>query len=83
MQFPDTRRLVCDLINGVGIVGIFGPQEKESAEYVQSICDTMEIPHISIRQDSGQPLHLRGLGLNLYPHVSALSRVSKLEEKQY
>nr|XP_012232574.1 PREDICTED: glutamate receptor ionotropic, kainate 2-like [Linepithema humile]XP_012232575.1 PREDICTED: glutamate receptor ionotropic, kainate 2-like [Linepithema humile] len=66
---------VCDLVNGVGIVGIFGPQEKESAEHVQSICDTMEIPHISIRQDSGQPLHLRGLGLNLYPHVSALSRI--------
>ncbi|XP_072745109.1 glutamate receptor ionotropic, kainate 2 isoform X2 [Anoplolepis gracilipes] len=65
---------VCELLK-TGIVGIFGPQEKVTAEYVQSMCDTMEVPHISVRQDPGEPLQPRGLSLNLYPHVSALSRI--------
>ncbi|KMQ97642.1 glutamate ionotropic kainate 2 [Lasius niger] len=59
----------------MGIVGIFGPQEKVTAEYVQSICDTMEIPHISVREDPGESSEPRGLSLNLYPHVSSLSRI--------
>jgi len=57
-------------------VGVFGPQDKVVAEHVQSICNTIEVPYISVRQDPDQPSQPRGLGLNLYPHVNSLSRVS-------
>lgn len=61
-----------------GVVGIFGPQEKITADYIQSVCEAMEVPYISVRQDSASHTsYPRGLGLNLYPHVSSLSRVSK------
>ncbi|XP_011633104.1 glutamate receptor ionotropic, kainate 2-like, partial [Pogonomyrmex barbatus] len=65
---------VCQLID-LGIAGIFGPQQKEVDETVQSICNTLEVPHISVRQDSSQFFEPRGLRLNLFPHVSVLSRV--------
>lgn len=65
---------VCELVQ-LGIVGIFGPQEKVIAHHVQSICDALEMPYISVQQDFGQLSYPRGVGLNLYPHVSTLSRV--------
>ncbi|XP_011872400.1 PREDICTED: glutamate receptor ionotropic, kainate 2-like isoform X2 [Vollenhovia emeryi] len=65
---------VCDLLD-LGIVGIFGPQEKVIAEHVQSICDTIEMPHVSVRQDLDQLSYPRGLSLNLYPHINSLSRL--------
>ncbi|XP_018367721.1 PREDICTED: glutamate receptor ionotropic, kainate 2-like [Trachymyrmex cornetzi] len=65
---------VCDLLD-VGIVGVFGPQEKVIAEHVQSICDIIEVPHISVREDLDQSFQPRGIGLNLYPHVNSLSRI--------
>ncbi|XP_012539056.1 glutamate receptor ionotropic, kainate 2 [Monomorium pharaonis] len=65
---------VCNLLD-LGIVGIFGPQDKVVAEFVQSLCDSIEIPRISVRQDLDQSFHLRGLNLNLYPHVNSLSRI--------
>lgn len=74
--------LVCQQLD-LGIVGIFGPQDKIIAEHVQSICDAIEVPHISVRQDFDQLSRPRGLGLNLYPHVSSLSRVSNLKFKRY
>lgn len=70
-----SKCLVCELLD-LGIVGIFGPQEKVVAEYVQSICDTIEVPRISVRQNLDQSFQQRGLNLNLYPHVNSLSRVS-------
>lgn len=72
-----SKYLVCKMVSNWEMVGIFGPQEKVTAEYVQSMCDIMEVPHISVRQDSSEPPQPRGLSLNLYPHVSSLSRVSK------
>lgn len=60
----------------LGVVGIFGPQDKVIGDHVQSICDTMDVPHISVRQDCAEPSQPRGVGLNLYPHVSSLARVS-------
>jgi ionotropic kainate glutamate receptor 3 len=70
------ERSVCEVLN-LGVVGIFGPQEKVISDHVQSICDVMEVPHISVRQDSNESPQPRGLTLNLYPHVSSLARVSK------
>ncbi|XP_032677546.1 glutamate receptor ionotropic, kainate 2-like isoform X2 [Odontomachus brunneus] len=65
---------VCEMVS-MGVVGIFGPQDKVIADHVQSMCDTMDVPHISVRQDSAEPSQPRGIGLNLYPHVSSLARV--------
>ncbi|XP_011061173.1 PREDICTED: glutamate receptor ionotropic, kainate 2-like [Acromyrmex echinatior] len=65
---------VCELLD-LGIVSIFGPQEKVIAEHVQSICDVVEIPQISVREDLDQSFHSRGIALNLYPHVNSLSRI--------
>lgn len=60
----------------LGVVGVFGPQDKVIAEHVQSMCDSMDVPHISVRQDSAEPSQPRGVGLNLYPHINSLERVS-------
>jgi len=38
----------CKLINNE-VIGIFGPQDKLTASYVQSICDTLDIPYIVAR----------------------------------
>jgi len=70
-----SKCLVCELLD-LGIVGVFGPQEKVIAEHVQSICDIVEVPQISVREDLDQSFQPRGIALNLYPHVSSLSRVS-------
>lgn len=65
------ERLVCTMV-GEGVAGIFGPQDKSIAEHVQSICDTLEMPHISVRWD---PQEIRGKTVNLYPHANTLSLV--------
>ena len=39
----------CELINN-GFAAIFGPQDKITAS--QSMCDTLDIPHIAVRWDS-------------------------------
>ncbi|KAG7201426.1 hypothetical protein KM043_004186 [Ampulex compressa] len=67
----EVSQKVCELMK-VGVVGIFGPQNKITSEHVQSICDTIEVPHISVRWD---PRQVRLKGLNLYPHADTLSMV--------
>lgn len=63
---------VCRLVS-LGIAGIFGPPSSETTDHVQSVCDTMEIPHIELRWDFRQR---RGSCLvNLYPHPFVLSKV--------
>jgi len=60
MQLMHTKRLVKlhyaflgniqrELINN-GFAAIFGPQDKITAS--QSMCDTLDIPHIAVRWDS-------------------------------
>jgi glutamate receptor, ionotropic, invertebrate len=64
---------VCELMS-TGVAGIFGPQSEDTAEHVQSVCDTMEVPHIEMRWDLSQR---RGAcAVNLFPHPSVLARVS-------
>ncbi|XP_071445424.1 glutamate receptor ionotropic, kainate 2-like [Hetaerina americana] len=63
---------VCQLL-GMGVAGIFGPSSETTSEDVESICDTMEVPHVETRWDLYQR---RGtMLLNLYPHPAALARV--------
>lgn len=64
---------------GEGIAGIFGPQSEETSYHVQSLCDTMEIPHISTRWDPKQ--RRSSCSINLYPHPSILTRVSTTMKK--
>lgn len=64
---------VCELMS-TGVAGIFGPQSEDTAEHVQSVCDTMEVPHVEMRWDLSQR---RGAcAVNLFPHPSVLAKVS-------
>lgn len=63
---------VCHLLRG-GVAAIFGPQSAHTASHVQSICDTMEIPHLETRWD--YRLRRQSCLVNLYPHPTTLSKV--------
>ncbi|XP_014608313.1 PREDICTED: glutamate receptor ionotropic, kainate 2-like [Polistes canadensis] len=65
----DVTSQVCNMVS-TGVAGIFGPQDKAMAEHVQSICDTIEMPHITVRWD---PQETRGKTVNFYPHANTLS----------
>ncbi|XP_066262969.1 glutamate receptor ionotropic, kainate 2 [Euwallacea similis] len=62
---------VCHLLRS-GVAAIFGPQSPHTASHVQSICDTMEIPHLETRWD--YRLRRESCLVNLYPHPTTLSR---------
>ncbi|EFN71369.1 Glutamate receptor, ionotropic kainate 2 [Camponotus floridanus] len=62
---------VCHLLRG-GVAAIFGPQSAHTASHVQSICDTMEIPHLETRWD--YRLRRQSCLVNLYPHPTTLSK---------
>lgn len=64
---------VCHLLRS-GVAALFGPQSGTTSSHVQSICDAMEIPHIETRWD--YRLKRDEYSVNLYPHPSALSKVS-------
>lgn len=63
---------VCQLLRS-GVAAIFGPQSAHTASHVQSICDTMEIPHLETRWD--YRLRRQSCLVNLYPHPTTLSKV--------
>ncbi|KAH0820074.1 hypothetical protein GEV33_002720 [Tenebrio molitor] len=62
---------VCHLLRS-GVAAIFGPQSAHTASHVQSICDTMEIPHLETRWD--YRLRRESCLVNLYPHPTTLSK---------
>ncbi|XP_055382987.1 glutamate receptor ionotropic, kainate 2 [Condylostylus longicornis] len=62
---------VCNLLS-LGVAAIFGPQSAHTAGHVQSICDTMEVPHLENRWDF-RPRRESCL-VNLYPHPNTLSK---------
>ncbi|XP_076667715.1 kainate-type ionotropic glutamate receptor subunit 1D isoform X9 [Andrena cerasifolii] len=69
-SFHASKR-VCHLLRG-GVAAIFGPQSAHTASHVQSICDTMEIPHLETRWD--YRLRRQSCLVNLYPHPTTLSK---------
>ncbi|XP_071628678.1 glutamate receptor ionotropic, kainate 2-like isoform X6 [Temnothorax longispinosus] len=71
MHFWELHHAACKLIDD-GVIGIFGPQDKSTASYVQSMCDTLDIPYIAARWDSELK---RGNVINLHPHPDSLSMV--------
>ncbi|EFN71373.1 Glutamate receptor, ionotropic kainate 2 [Camponotus floridanus] len=72
-------KIACKLVNS-RIAGIFGPQDKLTANYVQSMCDTLDIPYIAARWDSKSK---HSNGINLYPHPNMLSTVFHDLIKEY
>ena len=56
-----------------GLAAIFGPQSGTTSSHIQSICDTLEIPHIETRWD--YRLIRDDYSVNLYPHPRALGQV--------
>ncbi|XP_063242515.1 glutamate receptor ionotropic, kainate 2 [Bacillus rossius redtenbacheri] len=68
-SFHASKR-VCHLLRS-GVAAIFGPQSAQTASHVQSICDTMEIPHLETRWD--YRLRRESCLVNLYPHPTTLS----------
>ncbi|XP_073988845.1 kainate-type ionotropic glutamate receptor subunit 1D isoform X1 [Rhodnius prolixus] len=69
-SFHASKR-VCHLLRS-GVAAIFGPQSSQTASHVQSICDTMEIPHLETRWD--YRLRRESCLVNLYPHPMVLSK---------
>ncbi|GLV43976.1 Kainate-type ionotropic glutamate receptor subunit 1D [Carabus blaptoides fortunei] len=69
-SFHASKR-VCHLLRS-GVAAIFGPQSAHTASHVQSICDTMEIPHLETRWD--YRLRRESCLVNLYPHPTTLSK---------
>ena len=64
---------VCKALKA-GMAGLFGPQSSSTSSHVQSICDTLEIPHIETRWD--YRMKREDYSVNLYPHPLALGQVS-------
>nr|XP_032516825.1 glutamate receptor ionotropic, kainate 2 isoform X3 [Danaus plexippus plexippus] len=69
-SFHASKR-VCHLLRS-GVAAIFGPQSAPAAAHIQSICDTMELPHLETRWD--YRTRRESCLVNLYPHPAALSR---------
>ncbi|GLV43975.1 Kainate-type ionotropic glutamate receptor subunit 1D [Carabus blaptoides fortunei] len=64
-------KTVCDLF-GTGVMAVFGPTTGSAADYVQSMCDSKEVPHIEFRSDVDQ--YRDALMINLYPYPPVLAR---------
>ena len=66
---------VCKALKS-GMAGLFGPQSSVTSSHVQSICDTLEIPHIETRWD--YRMKRDDYSVNLYPHPFALGQVCQM-----
>ncbi|XP_050585066.1 glutamate receptor ionotropic, kainate 2-like [Bombus affinis] len=67
----NVSQIVCELMTE-GVAAIFGPNNRFTSGHVQSMCDTMEVPHIYGRWE---PSQIRGIGVNLFPYAETLSMV--------
>ncbi|XP_013416771.1 glutamate receptor ionotropic, kainate 2 isoform X2 [Lingula anatina] len=68
-----TSKKVCRLLkDGNGVGAIFGPMATISASHVQSICDTLEVPHIETRWDYKEFKDY--YSVNLHPHYTSIGK---------
>ena len=65
------KQSVCSLLRN-GVLGIFGPLTSATSMHVQSICDSLEIPHLETRWDFQEERN--DLSINLFPRPAILSR---------
>lgn len=64
----------CTLIER-GVAAIFGPQSVESSTHIQSICATLNIPHVEFRPElSPFPANQ---SVNLFPHANLFGAAIK------
>ena len=66
---------VCKALKN-GMAGLFGPQSSVTSSHIQSICDTLEIPHMETRWD--YRMKRDDYSVNLYPHPHALGQVCQI-----
>jgi len=65
----------------LGVAAIFGPRSPSIASYINSMCNTLEVPHVEARLDARSAGGGGGGGgghvfsLNVYPQSSQLGRV--------
>lgn len=64
--------IVCDSLES-GVGAIFGPAGDEASAIIQSICDSMEIPHIEAHWKM-DPKQQPNYYVNVYPDPVILSR---------
>ncbi|XP_067675457.1 glutamate receptor ionotropic, kainate 2-like isoform X1 [Haliotis asinina] len=63
---------VCHLVEW-NTVAAFGPKDPTLAGFVNSLCTSVQIPHVELRLDTAAD-HLSGKTINLYPNVEQLSK---------
>ncbi|XP_041351805.1 glutamate receptor ionotropic, kainate 2-like [Gigantopelta aegis] len=63
---------VCHLVEWSAIA-MFGPRNPILAGFVNSLCGSIQVPHIEFRMDSGIDTHPT-LSVNLYPQMDQLSK---------
>lgn len=61
-----------------GITAVFGPLVEGTHGIVQSICDTLEIPHVEMRWDTSRIQ--RTSVVNLFPESSLLAQVININD---
>jgi len=60
----------------LGVAAIFGPRSAGLAGYINSMCNTLEVPHIEARLEPRLDAHDQQVfSINVYPQTSHLSRV--------
>lgn len=57
---------------GLGVAAIFGPRNHDIAAHINSMCNTLEIPHIEVRLEP-QVNEVQLFSMNLYPDTARLS----------
>lgn len=70
--FQKFNFLVCSLLSR-GAIGVFGPSSPITSNYIQSLCDSKEIPHIDTKQNYKQ-LKTSSI-VNLHPYPPVLAQV--------
>ncbi|XP_061608224.1 glutamate receptor ionotropic, kainate 1-like isoform X2 [Phyllopteryx taeniolatus] len=69
----EASRRVCDQLS-LGVVAVFGPSHSSSVSAVQSICNTLEVPHIQTRWKHPSVDNRDTFFINLYPEYGAVAR---------
>ncbi|CAG0878614.1 unnamed protein product [Darwinula stevensoni] len=60
---------VCEVMNR-GVVAVFGPRNPQTSGHVQSICDTLEVPHVEATWSSDS--NRDSFSINVFPHHKTL-----------
>ena len=59
---------------GLGVAAIFGPLFSPLARHINSMCNTLEVPHIEYRMEPQFIDSTHVFSINLYPDTARLSK---------